>query len=44
MRQAGLRGVSRSRAFTVIMRRNLRLRPAADLVNRTFAVVDANQL
>jgi putative transposase len=40
MRQAGLRGVSRRRGFVVTTRRDARLRPAPDLVNRQF-VADA---
>ena len=44
MRKAGLRGVSRRRAFTVTTQRDARNRPAPDLVNRTFVATDINQL
>lgn len=40
MREACLRGVSRRRGFTVTTERNVRARPAPDLVNRQF-VADA---
>jgi len=36
MRQAGLRGISRRRGFTVTTRRDARQRPAPDLVQRRF--------
>jgi putative transposase len=44
MRQAGLRGVSRRRGFVVTTQRDARARPAADLVNRSFAAEEANRL
>ncbi len=44
MRQARLRGVSRRRGFVVTTRRDARSRPAADLVNRSFAAEEANRL
>jgi len=44
MRQAGLRGVSRRRAFVVTTRRDARQRPAPDLVQRKFEADGPNQL
>jgi putative transposase len=44
MRQAGLRGVSRRRAFVVTTRRDPKQRPAPDLVNREFTAAGPNQL
>ena len=44
MRQAGLRGVSRRRGFTVTTERNRRQRPAPDLVNRRFRAEAPNRL
>ena len=44
MRQAKLRGVSRRRGYCVTTERDARQRPAPDLVNRTFAATDINQL
>lgn len=44
MRAAGIRGVSRRRAFVVTTRRDLKQRPAPDLVNRQFAAAGPNQL
>lgn len=44
MRQACIRGVSRRRAFTVTTERNLRQRPAPDLVNRQFRADAPDQL
>ena len=44
MRQAKLRGVSRRRGHSVTTERDARQRPAPDLVNRTFAATDINQL
>lgn len=36
MRQYGIRGISRRRGFTVTTRRDVRQRPAPDLVKRKF--------
>lgn len=44
MREHGMRGVSRRRGFTVTTERNLRQRPAPDLVNRRFVADTANVL
>jgi putative transposase len=44
MRQAGLRGVSRRRSFTVTTERDDKARPAPDLVNRQFVAGRADQL
>jgi putative transposase len=44
MQVAGLRGVSRRRGFVVTTRRDLKQRPAPDLVNRKFVADAANQL
>lgn len=44
MRQAGLRGVSRRRGFVVTTQRDERLRPAPDLVQRSFRADGPNQL
>lgn len=44
MREAGIRGVSRRRGFTVTTERNERQRPAPDLVNRRFAATAPNEL
>ena len=44
MRKARIRGVSRRRGFTVTTERNLRARPAPDLVNRKFQAPAINQL
>ena len=44
MRQAGVRGVSRRRSFTVTTERNDRQRPAPDLVNRHFQADEPNKL
>lgn len=44
MRQHGIRGVSRRRGFTVTTERNLRQRPAPDLVNRHFVANAPNVL
>lgn len=44
MRRAHLRGVSRRRGFVVTTERDLRQRPAPDLVNRKFVADAANQL
>ena len=44
MRQAKLRGVSRRRGYCVTTERDVRQRPAPDLVNRTFVANDINQL
>ena len=44
MRQAKLHGVSRRRGFCITTKRDERQRPAPDLVNRTFAATDINQL
>lgn len=44
MREAGLRGVSRRRAFTVTTERTGEARPAPDLVNRQFVASGPNAL
>ncbi len=44
MRCAGIQGVSRRRSYCVTTERNLRQRPAPDLVNRQFTATDINQL
>ena len=44
MRHAGMRGVSRRRSFCVTTERDVRLRPAPDLVNREFVATSTNQL
>jgi putative transposase len=44
MRQAGIRGVSRRRAFVVTTQRDPRQRPAPDLVNRRFVAGAPNEL
>jgi putative transposase len=44
MRTAGIQGVSRRRSYCVTTERNLRQRPAPDLVNRQFSATDINQL
>ena len=44
MRQAKLRGVSRRRGYCVTTKRDVRQRPAPDLVNRTFVANNINQL
>jgi putative transposase len=44
MRSAGLRGVSRRRAWVTTTRRDARQRPAPDLVNREFTANGPNQL
>lgn len=44
MRQHGIRGVSRRRAWCVTTTRDKRQRPAPDLVERKFAADGANQL
>lgn len=44
MRVAGIRGISRRRAFTVTTRRDQRQRPAPDLVQRRFHADGADQL
>jgi len=44
MRKAGIKGVSRRRNFTVTTQRNVRHRPAPDLVNRRFKAEAANVL
>lgn len=44
MQEAGIRGVSRRRSFTVTTERNDRQRPAPDLVNRSFAAAAPNEL
>jgi putative transposase len=44
MRQAGIRGVSRRRAFVVTTQRDSRQRPAPDLVNRRFVAAAPNEL
>lgn len=44
MRLAQIRGVSRRRSFCVTTERDVRHRPAPDLVNREFAATDINQL
>jgi putative transposase len=44
MRQAGLRGVSRRRSFTITTERDEKARPAPDLVNRQFVATGPNEL
>ena len=44
MRQQHMRGVSRRRSFCITTERNVRHRPAPDLVNREFGATDINQL
>ena len=44
MRQAQIRGVSRRRSSCVTTERDVRQRPAPDLVNREFVATDINQL
>jgi putative transposase len=44
MRSAGIRGVSRRRGFVVTTRRDLRQRPAPDLVERCFVADGPNRL
>jgi putative transposase len=44
MRQHGIAGVSRRRAWCVTTERNKKQRPAPDLVNRQFVAQDLNQL
>jgi putative transposase len=44
MRQAGLRGISRRRSFTVTTERDAKARPAPDLVKRQFIAAGPNQL
>ncbi len=44
MRKADIRGVSRRRGFTVTTERNLRQRPAPDLVMRRFHADAPDQL
>ena len=44
MRCARIRGVSRRRGFTVTTRRDVRERPAPDLVNRQFSAEGPNRL
>ena len=44
MRIERMRGVSRRRSFCVTTERDVRHRPAPDLVNRLFAATDINQL
>ena len=44
MRQERMRGVSRRRSFCVTTERDVRHRPAPDLVNRMFVATDINQL
>ena len=44
MRSAGLRGVSRRRAWVTTTRRDVRQRSAPDLVNREFTADGPNQL
>lgn len=44
MREARIQGVSRRRGFTVTTERNLRQRPAPDLVNRRFRADAPDQL
>ena len=44
MRIERMRGVSRRRNFCVTTERNVRHRPAPDLVNRLFVATDINQL
>jgi putative transposase len=44
MRKAGIRGISRRRGFVVTTERDLRQRPAPDLVKRRFVADGPNQL
>ena len=44
MRLAQMRGVSRRRSYCVTTERDVRHRPAPDLVNREFVATDINQL
>jgi len=44
MRHAHIRGVSRRRSYCVTTERDIRHRPAPDLVNRAFVATDLNQL
>lgn len=44
MRHEHMRGVSRRRSFCVTTERDVRHRPAPDLVNREFVATDINQL
>jgi len=44
MRQEHMRGVSRRRSFCITTERDVRHRPAPDLVNREFVATDINQL
>jgi len=44
MRQGHMRGVSRRRSYVVTTRRDVRQRPAPDLVNREFVATNINQL
>ena len=44
MRQAQIRGVSRRCSLCVTTERDVRHRPAPDLVNREFVATDINQL
>ena len=44
MRREHMRGVSRRRSFCITTERDMRQRPAPDLVNRTFVATDINQL
>ena len=44
MREAGLRGVSRRRSFTVTTERDDKAKPSADLVNRQFVAEGPDQL
>lgn len=44
MREAHLQGVSRRRGYTVTTHRNVKERPAPDLVKRQFVATDINQL
>ena len=44
MRQERMRGVSRRRSFCVTTERDVRHRPAPDLVNRMFVATDITQL
>jgi putative transposase len=44
MRRAGLRGVSRRRAFVMTTHRDDRSRPAPDLVQRRFQAAGPNRL
>ena len=44
MRHEHMRGVSRRRSFCVTTERDVRHRPAPDLVNRAFVATDINQL